>query len=95
MTSRWFDRVARWHDKLEEAMGMVLPALALASLVPDLVSLQSVALAALWMGWGHTLLYYLGLYPKLRCRPVFKGLVAFAAGLAWPLWFLPQPAIRR
>lgn len=95
MIMGWANRVRRWYTAVEEAMGMMLPILALASVMPDLVSLRAVALTALWIGCGHTLLYYFGLYPQLRYRPFFKGLFAFGAGVCWPLWFLRDSPARR
>lgn len=83
------------YATLEEGMGMLLPLLAVASLVPELVSYQSVAFMSLWLGAGHTLLFYFGLYPTLRYRPFFKGLFGFGAGVCWPLWFVKDSPQRR
>lgn len=74
---------------------MLCPLLAVMSVVPELVSLRGIALLALWFGCGHTLLFFYGVFPQVRYRPFFKGLVAFGAGVCWPLWFLPRSPVRR
>lgn len=88
-------RLGVYHAAALEAAGMLCPLLALMSLVPELASLQGIALVSLWIGCGHTLLHYYNLCPVLRWNPFFKGLFAFGAGVLWPLWFLPRTPIGR
>lgn len=71
-------------------MGILLPLLAIAGAAPQWVSLQSVAVVSLWLGFGHAVLYYLDLYPVLRCRPFQRGLFATGVGFCWPLWVLSR-----
>lgn len=92
MSTYFGHALRRGYALLEEGMGMLLPLLAIASTMPDLVSFQSVALVALWLGCGHTVLFYLNPYPPLRYRPFYRGLFAFGAGVCWPLWILSRPS---
>lgn len=94
ISPRW-SLLRRGYCALEEAMGILLPILTLASIVPDHVTMGAVAVASLWLGIGHTMLFYFGVYPTLRYRPFVKGLFAFGAGVCWPLWFLPHQILRR
>ncbi len=82
--------VRKGYALLEEVMGTLLPLLVIASAAPGWISLPSVAIASLWLGFGHAALYYLDLYPVLRCRPFYRGVFAIGAGVCWPLWILTR-----
>lgn len=95
MKRDWTSRIGRYYAAIEEGAGVLCPLLAAMSLIPELATLQGVALLSLWIGFGHTLLHFYDLCPQVRYRPFFKGLFAFGVGVCWPLWFLLQRPIRR
>lgn len=95
MKRDWSKQITRYYAAAEEGAGVLCPLLAVMSVIPELASLQGVALLSLWIGFGHTLLHFYDLCPRVRYRPFFKGLFAFGAGICWPLWFLPQKPIGR
>jgi hypothetical protein len=78
-------KVAYGH--IEELAGVICPLLSVVSLLHYAGVLNWSALLFLWLGCGHTVLYFYDLYPPLRYRPFFRGMFAFGVGLCWPLWY--------
>jgi len=78
-------KVAYAH--VEETAGVLCPLLSILSLIHQAGYVEWSALLFLWLGCGHTVLHFYGLYPQIGYRPFFKGLFAFGVGLCWPLWY--------
>jgi hypothetical protein len=95
MRPAWRKGVRTYYAAIEECAGVLCPLLAVMSVVPQIASLQGVALVSLWIGCGHTLLHFYGLCPRVRYRPFLRGLFAFGAGVCWPIWFLARRPIGR
>ena len=95
MAHEWGRRVRAWYAGVEESTGVLCPLLLVVSLIPELATLRGIALAALWLGFGHTMLHFYDVYPRLSLRPFFKGPFAFGAGVLWPGWFQPGSPVGR
>lgn len=70
---------------VEEAAGCLCPLLLMLSLVPTALLPAVAAGVCLWLGLGHSLLYYCNRMPVTRAAPVLRGVCALLAGLIWPL----------
>jgi hypothetical protein len=90
MVLEWLPTWKVAYGHIEETAGLLCPLLSILSLIYQAGYLEWSALLFLWLGCGHTVLYFYDLYPQLRYRPFFKGLFAFGVGLCWPLWYAHQ-----
>ncbi len=86
MSLPWSTTGRAIYARVEEFAGLLCPLLSLLSVMYNVGSLRWSALLFLWLGSGHTVLYFYGIYPELRYRPFFKGMFAFGVGLCWPVW---------
>jgi hypothetical protein len=87
MVLEWLPTWKVAYAHVEESAGVLCPLLSILSLIHQAGYLEWSAALFLWLGCGHTVLYFYGLYPELKYRPFFKGLFAFGVGLCWPLWY--------
>ncbi|MFK7916165.1 MAG: hypothetical protein AB8B93_19795 [Pseudomonadales bacterium] len=70
---------------IEEAAGCLCPLLLVLSLLPQSLLPGIAAATFLWLGLGHSLLYYFDRMPVTRAAPLVRGFSALIAGALWPL----------